>query len=229
MAQKIEELIKLPLKNDREIERVEIIMLKYKVPEVETKAVHNIIAHTDWPFKLVAFDNRPNPANMSKIWNKLIRESTCDYICIIDSDAFVPKLEPCWLTRLMETLKREKAGAVLPVTQIGGAGNPAQCVDGPKDLPPFNTDAPAAGFCFLFKKEIIQEIGWFDENYYIYGQDSDWFKRLLDVGYKIWIRPDVFVEHKTNTSIKKAEEEGLVDLEEDFEWRKKYWAKKYET
>src|SRR3990167_10178146 len=78
-----------PLLDDHEIKRVEIIVLKYKSPDIEIECLSRIIRYTQWPYKLNVFDNRGNGPNTSKAWNKLIRESTCDYILFMDSDAFV--------------------------------------------------------------------------------------------------------------------------------------------
>src|SRR6185369_2548169 len=111
---KIAERAQKPLEDDSAIKRVEIVILKYKeAPEVIDKAVHNIIHYTKWPFTLKIYDNRPNSPNMSKVWNRLAKESTCDYVCIMDSDAFVPNLTPCWLTRMMESI--DEKGVVVPL------------------------------------------------------------------------------------------------------------------
>src|SRR4051812_20927799 len=94
--EKIKELAKIPMKSESEMRMVEIIILKFKEPEVEAECAKRIIENTNWPFKLTIYDNRQNTASTAKIWNKLIRESTCDYILFIDSDAYVPKCKPCW-------------------------------------------------------------------------------------------------------------------------------------
>src|SRR3990167_2655342 len=102
-----------PLLDDKEIKRVEIIVLKYKSPDMEKDCVSRIIEYTQWPYKLNIFDNRGNGPNTAKAWNKLIRESTCDYILFIDSDSFVYNTirernrHPvpngiCWLTEMMK-------------------------------------------------------------------------------------------------------------------------------
>lgn len=193
-------LAEQPLDARRELARVEIVMLKFKEsPEIIDKAISRIVHNTDWPFKLTIFDNRPlegveNNRNTSRIWNKLVRDSTCDFVLICDSDAYVPakKTEPCWLTRMMESI--EDTGLVIPVSSAQGGAE--QHVSGPASYGTRKINKGAwSGFFFLFSKAAYERIGPFDERFYIYGQDSEW---AIRAGRKIGgavMRQDVFVEH----------------------------------
>lgn len=196
----MKELAAQPLSEEREKRRVEIVMLKFKEdPEIIDKAITRIIHNTDWPFKLNVFDNRPlegeeNNRNTSRIWNALVRDATCPYVLIMDSDAYIPakKTDPCWLTRMMESI--DETGLVIPVSSAGGGAH--QHVGGPqaygsKEL---NRDA-WSGYCFLFSKEFYEAAGPFDERFYIYGQDSEWAVRVGRKNGGAVMRKDVFVEH----------------------------------
>ena len=192
----IADLAKIPMTNDSETKRVEIIMLKYKEPpEVIDEAVTRILHNTNWPFKLTIFDNRLNTANTSRIWNKLIKESTCDYVLIIDSDAYVPNVEPCWLTRMMESV--DKTGIVVPVSDCAGGAH--QKVEKAEKYPTewLNKDV-WSGYCFLVKKSVFYSKGLFDERFYIYGQDSEWAFRTKGA----MMRKDVLVRHIGGASFK---------------------------
>ncbi len=192
----MKELAAVPLRDEvSDVQRVEIVMLKFKEePEIIDKAITRIIHNTDWPFKLTIYDNRPNNANTSRIWNKLVRDATCEYVLIIDSDAYIPakKTDPCWLTRMMESI--DETGVVIPVSSKGGGAH--QHVAGPENYPSTMRNKDAwSGYCFLFSKAAYAEIGPFDERFYIYGQDSEWAIRTgRTVGGAI-MRKDVFVEH----------------------------------
>lgn len=199
---KIKALAKVPVKDDREIKRVEIVVLKFKEPpEVIDKCISRIIHNTDWPFKLNVFDNRPNTPNTSRIWNKLISEATCRYVLIMDSDAFIPakKTEPCWLSRMMESI--EQTGFVIPVSSSGGGAH--QHVNGPLPYPTSTINKDIwSGYCFLFDREgEYQNIGNFNEKFYIYGQDSEFAHRVSKCGGAV-MRNDVFVEHIGGFSFK---------------------------
>ena len=211
---KIVELSKVPMKTEKEMRMVEIIVLKFKDPEVEVECVRRIIENTDWSFKLNIYDNRQNTASTARIWNKLIDDSTCDYVMFIDSDAFVPKTSPCWLTRMMESFNHKDCWVVVPTADnVGGANQKAL---GAKEYPAEVLNCNVwSGFCWLFKRDLVEKAGWLDEKYYFYGQDSSYALRLKKLGIKTYMRRDVFLQHKAGYSGKKAQSEGTFDREAD--------------
>ena len=234
-VKKIRELSKIPMKTEQETKRVDIIMLKYKEePRVIDKAISLIVNNTDWPFKLTVYDNRLNTANTARIWNKLIAESTCDYQLVIDSDAFVSRSEPCWLTRLMENI--DECGIVYPVGDNVGGLNGGVAVPEPygskvklpEDIKIDDVaigDRVCSGYCFLIKREALKKAGWFDENFYIYGEDSEWSWRAIKTIGTI-IRRDVFVSHLSSYSFDKADKEGEVDKFADKEYARRLFCYK---
>lgn len=201
--EKMQKLAAVPIKDDGELNRVEIIMLKFKEsPEVIDKAISRIIHNTDHPFKLTIFDNRPNCANTSRIWNKLVAQATCHYALIIDSDAFVPIRKPgekCWLTIMMERVN--ETGIVIPVSSAPGGAH--QHVSGPKDYPSWTRNKDVwSGYCFLFDIQKVWLENRFDEAYYIYGSDSEWAHRTSRIHGGAVMCEDVFVEHIGGYSFK---------------------------
>lgn len=189
----------LPIPTERELKRVEIVVLKYKDPEVETKCAQLLIENTEWPYKLNFYDNRPGTKNMSKIWNKLIRESTCDYMVIMDSDIFVPKLGPCWLTRLMDTFEKKSdclvvSPRVTKTSCVQQKGSVAEDKESERFREAF------AGMCTLYKKEVFEKVGYFDEDFLLYGSDTEWAFRSLKFGVGAYLRPDVVVDHISHYS-----------------------------
>lgn len=200
---KMQALAALPLADDEEIRRVEIIMLKFKeAPEIIDKAISRIVHNTDHPFKLTIFDNRPNNANTARIWNKLTSESTCLYVLLIDSDAFVPirkEGEKCWLTKMMETI--DITGIVIPVSSAPGGAH--QHVMGPEEYPSYVINKDVwSGYCFLFDRLRRWGLNGFNEKFYIYGQDSEWAHRTSKQFGGAVMRKDVFVEHIGSYSFK---------------------------
>ncbi len=192
-----------PLPSDSEIRRVEIIILKYKDPEVEVKCAQHLLENTEWPYKLVFFDNRPGTKNMAKIWNKLIRESTCDYVALMDSDAFVPKMEPCWLTRCMQTFDMyPDCYAVSPM--LDNISFPQQRAATPRNTKPEKCVEEFANTCMVFKKDLFEKVGYYDEDFLIYGADPEHAYRVVKSPYAAYLRPDVVVGHEWHHSAKKA-------------------------
>jgi len=198
---KIIELTKKPIPTEKELQMVEIIVLKYKAPEVEVECAKNIIENTKWPFKLTLYDNRLGTKNTSKIWNKLIKESNCDYVLIMDSDVFVPKLNPCWLTRMMSTFVKKDCFVVVP--RITKTSCSQQRYNKAEDKEPEKLTEVFAAQCVLYKKEIFDKVGYFDEDFLFYGQDTEWSYRLIKLGYNPYIRHDVLVKHIGHYSAKK--------------------------
>ena len=230
------EKIKEPLKTDKELKRVEIIILKYKTIKAEIDCITKIIKHTRHPYKLNLFDTKDLTGNMSKMWNKLVKESTCDYVLIMDTDAFVHYAEVDWLTELMRVfeLKEKNIGVVVPVSKFGI--NSRQIRNREPTGSAFEIiDSGFSGYCFLFKKEMFEEIGSFDEDFYIFGQDSEWSTRISESPkWRIFCQPRVEITHGYETdlggslSTKKASEEGEFNWELDIAWAKKLAMEKIE-
>ncbi len=218
---KIKELSEIPMTDDKETKRVEIIMLKFKEEwKIIGESIGRIIEYTNHPYKLTIFDNRLNTANTSRIWNKLVKESTCDYVLFIDSDAFVQPSDPCWLTRLMESI--DETGIVVPVVDNVGGCNKATAAISYGSAK--KAEGVWAGMCFLFKKDILKTMGKFDERFYIYGQDSEFAYRALKSTGTI-IREDVWVHHIGSYSWDKENKKGAVDKEADQIYAKHVYMK----
>ena len=217
-------LATVPMKTEREMRMVEIIVLKWKMPEVEVQCAERIIRHTQWPFKLTLYDNRLNTPNTARIWNKLIRDATCDYVCVMDSDVFVQQSSPCWLTRMMETLEQPDCRLVVPLT------NRCSCADQKVPIEQYPSalrfSGEWSGFCFLMRKSLIDYVGPFDEEFVGYGQDSEFAIRLSRNSGGCYIRRDVFVEHIHGASFKVAGESGEHDYERDREYARELYFKK---
>lgn len=199
-----------PLENDHKIKRVEIVIFKYKEdPSVIGECLNRLVNYTQWPFKLTVYDNRMNPANFSKLWNRAIKESLCEYVLIMDSDCFVPQTDPCWLTRMMESI--DEKGIVVPMCENAGGTNKATTAEQyPSSMP---QNGVWGGPMTLYRKDVFEKVGWFDERFYIYGQDSEFSHRVLHKFGGAIYRTDVVVEHVGNHSVKKADEAGEIDRE----------------
>lgn len=237
-----------PLLNDSDIKRVEIIVLKYKSPEMEQDCVSRIIKYTQWPYKLNVFDNRGNGPNTAKIWNKLIKESTCDYVLLIDSDAFVQNTirevnkhhQPggvCWLTEMMKAFDMFDNVAFVGPTCGTLAVSTVQSMR-PEDENPFCVNGHLSGYCFLTKKSIYEELGYFDEDFVFYGQESDWIEITMEKNkyegkdYKLVVVPRAHVEHgydnHGSVAARQASEEDNLDIGEDSMYSYLCWNKKKE-
>ncbi len=56
----------------------------------------------------------------------------------------------------------------------------------------------ATGCCFLVKREVLEKVGMFDDNYFAYFEDSEFSRRVLDAGFKIYYNGDTSIYHKVS-------------------------------
>ena len=62
-----------------------------------------------------------------------------------------------------------------------------------------------AGAFFMTKKSILEEVGYLDEDFFLYGEDIDLCLRIKKKGYKILYDPEVEITHYKgiSTGVKK--------------------------
>lgn len=224
----LKEKASTPMINDDR--RVDIIVLDTENSrDLTRKCVDLILQKTEYPFNLTVYDNTLNTANTSKIWNKLIKNSNCGYVMVIDNDAFVQNRG--WLKNMVEVL--EKYPDVAVVGPVAGNSAVTTCQKTTHtDFPEFQNNGHISGYCMLFKKSIFEEYRYFDENFYFYGQESDWIEQILEERkYKIYVVKKAFVYHgddQEGSSIAsmRDEKEGKIDRRLDSEYSKALFEKK---
>ena len=64
-------------------------------------------------------------------------------------------------------------------------------------------DAVSGSFVMV-RKTVIEEVGLFDEDFFMYGEDLDWFFRMRKVGYKIYYVPYTKIIHYKGESVRAA-------------------------
>ena len=58
----------------------------------------------------------------------------------------------------------------------------------------------ATGCCMMFKREIFEKAGFFDERYFLYFEDADFSERIKKLGYKIYYVPSAILFHLNASS-----------------------------
>jgi GT2 family glycosyltransferase len=51
------------------------------------------------------------------------------------------------------------------------------------------------GAAMMVRKEVVDEIGWFDERYFMYLEDADWCHRMWEAGWPVYYVHDIVIEH----------------------------------
>jgi GT2 family glycosyltransferase len=54
----------------------------------------------------------------------------------------------------------------------------------------------------IIRREALEKVGYFDENFFLYYEEVDLCRRIKAAGYSIWYWPDVVVEHLGGESSK---------------------------
>jgi hypothetical protein len=52
-----------------------------------------------------------------------------------------------------------------------------------------------SGTFLLTRRRLLEKIGWFDEDYFSYGEDLEMCYRVKELGYKVMFNPDVKIIH----------------------------------
>lgn len=75
---------------------------------------------------------------------------------------------------------------------------------------PFEVES-LIGACLLTRKDVINNIGLLDEDYFLFLEETDWCLKMKKNGYKIFLLPQVEVFHKQGASKKKREAEAKIE------------------
>lgn len=203
---RIKELASEPLKTDQEMQRVEVVMMVYNEHELVADVIGLMIKYANYPFKLTVLDNtrQITPINFSRVWNDRIRKCEGDFIAFCDSDIFV---RPDWLKRLMESFADPACDVSVPVLNKTSCKQQQASEEASYPTTEILKEILAAQLV-VYRKSVFDRIGYFDERFLLYGQDSEWGWRFLrhpEAGTGV-IRRDVFIDHVGSYSLNKFAE-----------------------
>jgi len=168
--------------------------------------------------------------------NQGFREANGEYIVLLNNDTIVTE---GWLSNLIKWLESdENIGIVGPrsnfvLPQQAVTKTPYKSM---KEMQEFaaqwaeiNSDKGFAvdylsGFCMVFRKDLIKQIGGFDERFYPgYFEDTDFSIRTSIFGKKLWVANDVYIHHHGSSSYKTKRKYHRKIIEES----KKNFLKKW--
>ena len=75
-----------------------------------------------------------------------------------------------------------------------------------------------SGSCMVIRREVINQIGYFDERYFAYQEDSDYCLRAAEKGWSIIYNPDAVIYH-----IGGAGGSNSYPMRSIFEWHRSYY------
>lgn len=163
--------------------------------------------------------------------NVAIREAKSDYVMLLNSDTVFEGDVLTPLVSYMDS--HPQAGAITPRIELPDGSLDIACHRGmptpwnslayfsgleklfPKtrtfggyhqsflDLNSVHSVPASAATAFIVRQKTIADIGMLDEDFFLYGEDLDWCKRMTDAGWEIIYYPGVTVKHYKSASGKK--------------------------
>jgi len=139
-------------------------------------------------------------------------EAGADYVLLVNNDATVA---PDMLVRLIEVAERRgDAGLLGPVVyrfdepdRVWSAGYRERPITLSAQPPAgqSNGDAPYEvdrlyGAGLLIRRSVLEEVGLFDERFFMYYEDADLCRRVQEAGYRLLVVPAARMWHKVSAS-----------------------------
>ncbi len=81
---------------------------------------------------------------------------------------------------------------------------------------PFQIDHPL-GAAMLVRRAVVDEVGGFDEGFFMYAEEVDWCRRIRAAGWEIWQVPAAEIVHLAGQSTRQRAGQMYVEL-----WRARY-------
>lgn len=71
--------------------------------------------------------------------------------------------------------------------------------------PNYETQVDAlSGACMMARREAAEAVGYFDEDYFLYGEDIDWCWRMKQAGWEVWYIPRASITHVKGASMRRS-------------------------
>ena len=184
----------------------------YEIIVVDNASTDGTISWLKEQSDIITIFNKDN-LGFPKGCNQGIEIAQGSEVLLLNNDVIVT---PKWLEQMLEALySSEKIGAVGPVTNYAHGQeipvtyqNEAEMVSFASEVTEkfknkWSQKTKLIGFCLLFKKSVLEEVGVLDElfspgNY----EDDDISFRILLTGYKLLLCHNIFVHHFGSTSFR---------------------------
>jgi len=82
----------------------------------------------------------------------------------------------------------------------------------------------APGTAFLISRNVFEQIGGFDEKFFLYFEESDLCKRIKDAGWQIFIEPEAQIIHFGGKCTPKGDKIKKIFRQSRFYYFKKHWG-----
>jgi GT2 family glycosyltransferase len=159
--------------------------------------------------------------------SRLLQEARGEYCLLLNEDT---ELHPGATQRLLESLEGDPRAAVAGARLLSAAGDPQACA---WRLPGVGTALAGALFlhrpltvqsggdetrevgwvqssAMLVRHEAAAQVGWLDPDFFVYSDETDFCKRLRDVGWEILFVPGAEAVHRDQMATDEAGAEPRI-------------------
>lgn len=172
------------------------------------------------PLTMIQSGGNIGCAGGNNVGMKAAYEQGYEYLWMLNNDTIADQHS---LTRLVEEMESDKEIGIVGSKIINMNNNLVWFAGGSINQylgtsKPYGIDQPESekfnerkevdfvvGCSMLFRRELIELIGWLDEDYFIYYEDTDWNLKAKKAGMKIVYVPDSLIYHKESSSTKSEE------------------------
>lgn len=228
---------------------VDIIIPVYNGLHVVEPCIRTLYARTKYPFNLYVSDDASDEVTQAALkdlqaefgfelllsrknkgfagnCNKGIQAGSNKNVILLNSDVLVTE---GWLTKMMQAMIADPRNAIVnPATnntamvnipmQEGMSYqdmNRAREILTTQEFPPIIP----SGFCFMFKREVVEKVGLLDEAYGSYGEETDFWMRALKcidsetgkfMDYRSVIADNAYVYHERGSSFSAFDESAWM-------------------
>ncbi len=210
----------------------EVILVDNASKDSTTGLVDAFKATSPFPLETIYLEDNKGFTGGNNI---AFENAHCEYIALLNPDA---RADEDWLSELTDNLDRDRTAGICAsrvLTWDGGAVDSAGDVllstlrcfkreseknnEYRKREYVFSACAAAA----IYRREMIEKIGFFDEDFFIQCEDTDLSMRAQVAGWKILYIPSAVVYHKVGHSIGRASDTGIYYSQRNMEFlRMKY-------
>lgn len=146
-----------------------------------------------------------------------------DFIGILDDDVVLP---PDFIEKMLATFEREPATTAILSPKVIEPEMP----DWYRDSPAVNTERYMATFrgCgSMARAEPLRAAGYYDERFFIFGNERDLTTRLLNLGHRVKMIPSIEVFHKAPFGMRHGKRSLYYHVRNFWLWSFKYvpWSK----
>ncbi len=126
------------------------------------------------------------------------KAATQEFVAILDDDVVLP---PSWIARLLERFEREPPSTALLTTVVIEPQMPDDYLARP-DVCEERYLCTFRGCGSLVRRDVLAAAGWYDERFFIYGNERDLATRILNLGGRVLLCPEVVTFHATPFGLK---------------------------